>query len=79
MSETISDIQRRIGEVFRINGTVPPEPKCGEGPGPYRYRALMFAQQLLQQQQQFLFFTFLRQQQEQMTELPPSIVEPTAI
>ena len=46
-NETVADIQRRIGEVFRIHGTVPPEPKCGEGAAPYRYRALMFAQQLL--------------------------------
>jgi hypothetical protein len=47
MSETVFTIKQRLSEVFKINNTVPPEPRCGEGPEPYRYRALSCAQQLL--------------------------------
>jgi hypothetical protein len=43
----VFEIRDRLAAVFKFNGTVPPEPKCGEGPEPYRARALSYAQNLL--------------------------------
>jgi hypothetical protein len=45
--ENIFAIKNRVAEVFKLHGTVPPEPRFNEGPVPYRARALSAAQTLL--------------------------------
>jgi hypothetical protein len=45
--ETVFDVQRRVGEVFKIHGQPAPAPHFGEGATEYRQRALSVAQHLL--------------------------------
>jgi hypothetical protein len=45
--ETAFSLKSRYAEVFKLSGTVPPEPLCNEGAEPYRARALSYAQLLL--------------------------------
>ena len=47
MSETVFDVQRRIGEVFKINGQPMLQPQFGESAAEFRQRSLCVAQQLL--------------------------------
>jgi hypothetical protein len=59
--ETVFTIKQRLSEVFKINNTVAPEPRCGEGPEPYRYRALSCAQQLLPSDHAWAYIPIARQ------------------
>jgi hypothetical protein len=47
MSENVFDIQRRIGEVFKIHGQPTPQPQFDEGATEYRQRLLCVAKHLL--------------------------------
>jgi hypothetical protein len=44
---SVFEVKSRLDKLFQFHGTVSPEPKCGEGPEPYRARALSYAQNLL--------------------------------
>ena len=44
---TVFEIQNRVGELFRLHGTVAPQPQFGEDARRYQHRVLSCAQSLL--------------------------------
>ncbi len=47
MNETVFDVQRRIGEVFKLHNQPTPSPQFDERPQEYRQRLLVASQHLL--------------------------------